>query len=315
MHEEMPIRIDDRIDLIDGFDLGLPGRTGTYVIDEDELTLIETGPSPSVKYIKQGLVSLGYSLEDVKYIIVTHVHLDHAGGAGLLLTECPNAQVVVHPRGFRHLADPTKLIAGAKAVYGESFSDLFDPIIPIPEERLLEKEEGDTLTIGENCTLKFLDTPGHAKHHFSIYDPVSNGLFTGDAVGIQYQELLDEGIHFFLPSTSPNHFDPEVMHATMERVKGMKPNRIYYGHFGMTQHVQEALSQVSEWLDIFVEEGKKVYSNGGTDIELAERLLQRLETHLRTLDIGDDHDIYTILKVDTEVSAMGIMDYFQKTKQ
>ena len=174
MLEEMPVRIDDRIDLIDGFDLGLPERTGTYVIDEEELTLIETGPSPSIKHVKQGLVSLGYSLEDVKYIIVTHVHLDHAGGAGLLLTECPNAQVVVHPRGIRHLEDPSKLIAGAKTVYGESFSDLFDPIIPIPEDRLVEKGEGDTLTIGENCTLEFLDTPGHAKHHLSIYDPVSN---------------------------------------------------------------------------------------------------------------------------------------------
>ncbi|HLQ72015.1 MAG TPA: MBL fold metallo-hydrolase, partial [Bacillota bacterium] len=107
MEEKLPIRIDDRIDLIDGFDMGLPERTGTYVIKEDELTLIETGPSPSVEHIKQGLVSLGFSLDDVKHIIVTHVHLDHAGGAGLLLESCPNAQVIVHPRGYRHLEDPT----------------------------------------------------------------------------------------------------------------------------------------------------------------------------------------------------------------
>lgn len=312
MQEEIPIRIDDRIDLIDGFDLGLPERTGTYVIDEEELTLIETGPSPSVKYIKQGLVSLGYSLEEVKYIIVTHVHLDHAGGAGLLLEDCPNAQVVVHPRGFSHLADPEKLIKGAKAVYGESFYDLFDPIIPIPEERLIEKDEGDTLTIGTNCTLEFFNTPGHAKHHFSIYDPVSNGLFTGDTVGVRYETLIEDGVNFFLPTTSPNHFDPEAMHESIDRIRNMNLNRIYYGHFGMTQNIQEALGQVSEWLDIFVAEGEKVVDNGKTDVELSRTLLNRLQSYLRTLDVEDDHDVYTVLKVDMQVCAMGIIDYFQK---
>src|SRR5699024_5587550 len=254
MEEKLPIRIDDRIDLIDGFDMGLPVRTGTYVIKEDELTLIETGPSPSVEHIKQGLVSLGLSLDDVKYIIVTHVHLDHAGGAGLLLESCPNAQVIVHARGYRHLEDPTKLIKGAKAVYGETFSDLFDPIVPIPEERLMEMGEGDTLSIGPKCMLEFLDTPGHAKHHFSIYDPVSNGIFTGDAVGIRYEQLIDDDVDFFLPSTSPNHFDPEVMHQTIQRVREMNVSRIYYGHFGMTLKIDKALNDVSEWLDVFAEE-------------------------------------------------------------
>lgn len=315
MEETLPIRVDDRIELIDGFDLGMPGRTGTYVIQEEELTLIETGPSPSVKYIKEGLIALGYSLDDVKYIVVTHVHLDHAGGAGLLLEECQNAQVVVHPRGYRHLADPTKLIAGAKMVYGESFSDLFNPIVPIPEERLLEKSEGDTLEIGANCTLEFLDTPGHAKHHFSIYDPISNGLFTGDAVGIRYEDLIDDGVNFFLPSTSPNHFDPEVMLETINRVQEMGLTRIYFGHFGMTLKIDEALKQVSQWLDVFVAEGEKVIEKGETHVELSENLLQRIKTYLRTLDIDDDHDVYTILKVDAEVSAMGIIDYFQKLEQ
>lgn len=312
MEEKLPIRIDDRIELIDGFDMGLPERTGTYVIKEDELTLIETGPSPSVEHIKQGLVSLGLSLDDVKHIIVTHVHLDHAGGAGLLLESCPNAQVIVHPRGYRHLEDPTKLIKGAKAVYGETFSDLFDPIVPIPEERLMEMGEGDTLAIGSQCTLEFLDTPGHAKHHFSIYDPVSNGIFTGDAVGIRYEQLTDDDVDFFLPSTSPNHFDPEVMRQTIQRVREMDVSRIYYGHFGMTLKIDEALKDVSEWLDVFTREGKRIVEQGGTHTELAERLFKRVQTYLRDQGIDDDHEVYTILKVDMEVSAMGIIDYMNK---
>src|SRR5699024_1559836 len=156
-----------------------------YVIGEEALTLVETGPSPSVKYIKQGMEDLGFTLDQVQYIIVTHIHLDHAGGAGLFIQACPNATIVVHPKGARHLADPKRLASSARAVYGDSFQELFEPIVPVPEERLLVKGEGDTLKIGPDCTLTFYDTPGHAKHHFSIYDPVSNGIFTGDTVGIR----------------------------------------------------------------------------------------------------------------------------------
>jgi glyoxylase-like metal-dependent hydrolase (beta-lactamase superfamily II) len=118
MKNTKPLDLGKQIHLIDGFDLGMPGRTGTYVIQEEQLTLIETGPSPSVPYVLQGLRDLGLSPEDVKYIIVTHIHLDHSGGAGLLLKDCPNATVVVHPRGARHLADPSRLIESARSVYG-----------------------------------------------------------------------------------------------------------------------------------------------------------------------------------------------------
>lgn len=315
MQQKGLIRLDDRISLIDGFDLGVPSRTGTYVIDEPELTLIETGPSPSVRYIKQGLATLGFSLEQVKYIVVTHVHLDHAGGAGLLIRECPNATVIVHQRGARHLADPKKLVAGARAVYGDSFSELFDPIIPIPKDRLVTKTEGDTLEIGPDCTLQFLNTPGHAKHHFSIYDPKSNGMFTGDTVGIRYEQLSRDGINFFLPSTSPNHFDPNAMHLSIQRLAEMKLDRIYFGHFGMSDQIEEALRQVREWLDIFVEEGEQVMAEGkGYDI-LSSRLLERVRIHLREQGVPDDHDVYILINLDMQVSALGIVDYFQKLKQ
>lgn len=314
MQAKQPIHIDNRINLIDGFDLGKPERTGTYVIDEQDLTIVETGPSPSVKYVKEGLKSLGFSLEDVKYIIVTHVHLDHAGGAGLLMKDCPNARVVVHPKGARHLIDPKRLAAGARAVYGESFAELFDPIVPVPEEKLLVKGEGDELKIGPECTLEFLDTPGHAKHHFSIYDPGSNGIFTGDTVGIRYDQLIHDGIDFFLPSTSPNHFDPSAMHQAIKRIRDLHVDRIYYGHFGMTSLINEALDQVSEWLDIFVEEGEKTFAAEEGYAELATRLLYRVKEHLRQLNVPDNHDVYILINLDMQVSALGIIDYFQKLK-
>src|SRR5699024_5684409 len=142
MQYKEPIQLDERIHLIDGCDVGLPEKTGTYVIHERDLTLIETRPSPSVKHIKQGLEHLGISLGEMKYIVGTNIDQDHAGGARLLLRDCPSDRVVVHPRGKRHLAAPEKLMAGARAGYGDNFSDLFDLVIPIPEERLLVKNEG-----------------------------------------------------------------------------------------------------------------------------------------------------------------------------
>lgn len=314
METKKPIRIDERIYLIDGFDLGKPARTGTYVVDEQDLTLVETGPSPSVKYVKEGLVSLGFSLTDVKYIIVTHIHLDHAGGAGLLIKDCPNAKVVVHPKGARHLIDPKKLAAGARAVYGESFAELFDPIVPVPEEKLLIKGEEDELKIGPECTLEFLDTPGHAKHHFSIYDPISNGIFTGDTVGIRYDQLIRDGIDFFLPSTSPNHFDPSAMQKAIIRIKDMNVDRIYYGHFGMTQEIEKALDQASYWLEVFVEEGEKAFAAGEGYAEIATRLSYQVKEHLRGLGVPDNHDVYILINLDMQVSALGIIDYFQKIK-
>lgn len=312
MTEKNPIKLNDRIYLIDGFDLGVAERTGSYVIDEEELTIVEIGPSPSVQHFKKGLDLLGFSLNQVKYIIVTHIHLDHAGGAGLLLQECPNAKVVVHKRGARHLAAPERLIAGARAVYGEKFSALFDPIIPIPEERLLVKGEGDTLTISSTCTLKFLDTPGHANHHFSIYDPVSNGIFTGDTVGIRYEQLIDEGIQFFLPSTSPNQFNPIEMRKAIARLLKMNLDYIYFGHYGMTDNPKAALHQVDDWLTIFMEEGEAVLAEQKGQDELSKRLLARVKEHLDMQGVKNDHEVYFLIRLDIQVSSMGIIDYLTK---
>jgi len=310
-----PIKLDERIYLIDGFDLGVPGRTGTYVIDEEELTLIETGPSPSVKYIKEGLSKLNRPLEEVKYIIVTHVHLDHAGGAGLLLEDCPNASIVVHPRGEKHLVDPQKLAGGARAIYGNSFSELFDPIKPVPQDRVVVKEEGDILQINYDCLLQFWDTPGHAKHHFSIYDPVSNGMFTGDTTGVRYESLIRDGVDLYLPSTSPNHFNPNDMKASIERIKGKNLDRIYFGHFNMTEDVDNALNQVSEWLDVYMEIAEEAIAKGKRYDELSQLLMDRVKGYLREQGIDDDHEAYVMINLDMQLGALGIVDYYQKIKQ
>lgn len=312
LEKKEPIDLGNRIHLIDGFDLGYPGRTGTYVLHEERLTLIETGPSPSVPYVKDGLKDLGIDLADIQYIIVTHIHLDHAGGTGLLLKDCPNAKVVVHPRGQRHLADPSKLIAGARQVYGGTFDELFDPVVPIPEDRLITKEDGDTLKIGPDCVLTFYDTPGHAKHHFSIYDPVSDGLFTGDTVAVRYHQTEDQGLTFYLPTTSPNQFDPDEMVKQIRRFRDMNVDRIYFGHFGMSTHPEAAYQQSEEWIPRFVEAGEQALENDEGIGGIQNRLHALVKAYLREKNIPDDHPVYKLLQLDFSVCAMGIADYLQK---
>ncbi|MFO7263110.1 MAG: MBL fold metallo-hydrolase [Bacillaceae bacterium G1] len=308
------------ISLIDLYDMGFENRTGCYVFREERVVL-ETGPSPSIPHLLDGLKTLNIAPESIRYIIVTHIHLDHSGGAGRLLTHCPNAQVVVHPRGARHLIDPSRLIASAKVVYGEKFDQFFHPIVPVPEDRILTRSDGDTLTIGPERTLQFLDTPGHALHHFSVYDPVSNGIFSGDTAGIRYNQLEEEGIPFFLPTTSPNQFDPEAMRASIERFRAMHIDRLYFGHYGMTTLVDEAFRQVTHWLDRFVALGQQFVAQHDVSMEniakqtfaLANQLMQAVRDHLTAQGVAANHRVYDILTLDSQVDAMGILDYLLKT--
>ncbi|TFB19508.1 MBL fold metallo-hydrolase [Filobacillus milosensis] len=314
-----PIDLGNEMTLIDLYDLKMPGRTGSYVLHAEELTIVETSASPSVPYLLEGLKQLEIDLEDVKHIIVTHIHLDHAGGVGLFLEKCPNAKVYVHPKGKRHLADPSKLIAGARAVYGEKFDELFDPIVPVPEDRLVEMSEGDTLDIGDGRVLTFYDSPGHAKHHFSIHDSLSNGVFTGDTIGVYYPQA--EGLNFVLPSTSPNQFDPDAMLDSLAKIEGLHVDQIYFGHYGRSRDPKHVYGQIRFWLPRFVEAGEKVFEEmpEASFEEKTEKVAENLEnlvtTHLVEQNIPSDHVVYKYLNLDLKVCAMGIVDYLMKQNQ
>ncbi|RSD28194.1 MBL fold metallo-hydrolase [Mesobacillus subterraneus] len=311
-----PVQLSEKLFLIDDYDLSIAERTGTYLLMEDELTLIETSASPSIPHILDGLKSMNVTPADIQYIIVTHIHLDHAGGTGLMLQKCPNAKVVVHPKGARHLADPSRLIQGAKAVYGEKFDQLFDPIIPIPEGRLVVKGDGDSLEISHGLKLEFLDTPGHANHHFSIYHPALKGVFTGDTAGIFYPQLYREGIEFYLPSTSPNQFDPEKMRHSIGRYKDLGIERIFFGHYGMSENPAAVFKQVEEWLEVFLEEAKLAVSQeihpDQQVQEITRTIYGKIKAHLTEQGLNENHPIYELLHLDINVSAMGLAHYFQK---
>ncbi|BCB03168.1 MBL fold metallo-hydrolase [Bacillus sp. KH172YL63] len=306
-------RIDSRISLVDLMDLSMHERTGSYIIKEKSLTIIETSASPSIPHLKKGLSKLNINLEDIQYIILTHIHLDHAGGAGLFLQECPNATVIVHPKARRHLVDPSRLISGAKAVYGDKFDALFHPIIPIPEERIRVMEDRESLDLSETCTLTFYHTPGHANHHFSILDSVSNGMFTGDTSGIQYRVGPKR---FYFPSTSPNQFNPDQMRHAIQLYKECRLDRLYFGHFGETDQVTYALSEVEEHLERFMEISKEHFVPSLPFEENVKNVTSALfhyaSNWMTRHDVAPDHPVRELLILDMQVSAMGIVDYFMK---
>lgn len=197
--------------------------------------LIDVGVAPAAPRVLAALEALGIAREQVDWVLVTHVHLDHAGAAGALMQALPKARLVVHPRGAPHMVDPSKLIAGATAVYGaEQMQAEFGDILPVPEERVTVAEDGFRLDWGGRALL-FLDTPGHARHHYCVYDPLSRGVFSGDTFGLSYRDFDTDAGPWIYPTTTPVQFDPPALHASIERLMELGPERIYLTHFGMVQ--------------------------------------------------------------------------------
>ncbi|WP_019242483.1 MULTISPECIES: MBL fold metallo-hydrolase [Bacillus] len=304
-------QINSTIFCIDCHDLQRKNRTGSYILKGKKSTLIETSASPSIPYILSGLEQLEVNLETIEHIIVTHIHLDHAGGAGLLLEKCPNADLIVHPKGARHLVDPSRLIAGARAVYGDDFDSLFNPILAIPKERIKIVEHGEELIL-EDRKLTFYHTPGHANHHISIHDSLSNGIFTGDTTGIHYQELDQNQISLILPSTSPSQFNPEAMLQSVSLIEQIDPSIIYFGHYGHSSKPNEMYKQIRYWLPIFIECGEKAMiscEDTNERVQLtSELLLNEIKKYLPDGEVENNTALKEILDLDLQVSSMGIID-------
>ena len=187
--------------------------------------------------VLDALRSLGLPLTRVDYVFLTHVHLDHAGGAGAMMQTFPEARLVVHPRGVRHMADPAPLFAAVQAVYGaDAAEQLYGELVPVPVERILAAGDGHTLDLGGR-TLVCLDTPGHARHHLSLLDTHSGGLFAGEAFGISLRELDVDGRASILPAIAPTQFDPAAMQASVGRILALQPPALYLAHFGRIRDV------------------------------------------------------------------------------
>jgi len=209
------------------------GLACCYLVQRgDDYAFVETGTAPGVPRLLALLDARGIAREQLRYVIPTHVHLDHAGGAGALMQALPAAKLVAHPRGARHLIDPAKLIAGAQAVYGgEAVRRMYGEIVPVPEARVIVADDGLRLPFGDD-ELLFVDTPGHARHHFCVWDAVSRSFFTGDSFGLSYRDFDGPGGAFLLPTTTPVQFEPDAWLQTLQRLLSFAPQRMFLTHFG-----------------------------------------------------------------------------------
>ncbi len=218
------------------------------LVESGRAAFVETNTEHAVPTLLRALEDQGLTPEHVDYVIVTHAHLDHAGGAGELMRLCPNAKLLAHPRAAKHLIDPTKLIASAKVVYGEQrFAQLYGEIKPIAAERVQVMEDGTQHVWGER-TLRFLHTRGHANHHMCIHDSGANTVFSGDAFGLAYPGLQSQGL-FIFPSSSPTDFDPIEAKASIKKILATGATSVYLTHFGKLTALAQAAEQLEDHLE------------------------------------------------------------------
>jgi len=302
-----------RLDLIPNDQLN---TTSGYLIRDRRVLIIETGASPSNGVILQGLQALGLSPAAVDAIFVTHIHLDHAGGAGLLMQQCPNARLLVHAKGKPHLVDPTKLINGAREVYGRDFSPMFDPLLAVEEERIQVVTTGDRFALSENRFLEFHEAPGHALHQLIGRDTASEGIFSGDAAGVYYDRLAaDFGFALCMPSTTPTQFDPVAMTRTLDRMIALQPKWLYFTHFGKAGPAIQLLEQVKSRVPYFAEDCSRFYAETRSIERLTDFMQQRIVRELKQAGLPDQVPDLATLRFQGELNAKGIAAYVARLEK
>lgn len=222
------------------------------IVEDDRVAFIDTGTNDTLPNALAALSKIGVDAAAVDFVILTHIHLDHAGGAGAMMQAFPEAKLVVHPRGARHMAEPSKLVAGVAAVYGPDFvRRVYGDIIPVPPGRIIEAVDGHALSLAGR-KLTCIDTPGHARHHNCIVDEQTGGIFTGDIFGLSYRELDVDGRQFIFPTTTPSQFDPAAMRGSIERLEKLSPPAMYLTHYGQLHDVARRGRDLRRRLDAVV---------------------------------------------------------------
>ena len=284
-----------------------------YMIeDQGEVAFIDTGTANSIPLVMELLSEKGISPEDVKYVMPTHVHLDHAGGTGQMMQQFPNAKLVIHPYGARHMIDPTKLIAGTLAVYGEEiFNRDYGELIPVEESRVIEAGDGHEITLGER-TFTCFDTPGHARHHLCFWDNKTSSFFTGDTFGIAYPELGTEKGSFILLPTTPVQFDPDAWHATLDRLVSHSPQQMFLTHYCAIDEIDALANELHRQIDDYVAIAKAADTDKPYEA-IYQRLIayhrEKLAEHGCKLP---EQEISKILDMDIGLCAQGLEVWLQR---
>jgi len=233
---------------IDTLMSGYSGITAGYLVVADKPCLVETGTAKSAPVVREALAEHGLGPGDLATVVVTHIHLDHAGGVGDIAAAYPNAEVVVHELGARHLVDPSKLMASAQRVYGPLMDEVFGPLLPTPGERVRAVGDEARVDLGNGRDLLVRYSPGHAKHHVALFDETTGDLYVGDAAGIYVPEA-----DLVRPATPPPDFDLDVALDSLRLFRAMRPQRLLFSHYGPVTHVEDILDRSEEELRLWVE--------------------------------------------------------------
>jgi glyoxylase-like metal-dependent hydrolase (beta-lactamase superfamily II) len=324
--EEAGLESDPRAPLVTDYDNGVsaidadylrPGLAAIHLIQENgQAALVDTGTSSSVPGVMNALREKNVAPADVAYVFLTHIHLDHAGGAGEFMHKLPNARLVVHPRGARHMVDPARLIASATTVYGDAeFKRIYRTIRPVDANRIIEAPDGFRLDFNGRPLL-FLDTPGHARHHYCILDERYQSFFTGDTFGLSYREFDVDGMEFVFPTTTPVQFDPVAAHGSLDRLMSYHPSYAFLTHYGRVGHLARHADEMHDLIDAHVTLALKLRAYGpgrsaALGEELGSLLLNRILGHGCKLP---EEEIRSLLSLDVGLNAQGLENWLDHSK-
>jgi len=283
------------------------------VVDDGRAAFVDTGTTHSVPNLLAALAHKGIDRAQVDWVLATHVHLDHAGGAGALMRELPNARCAVHPRGARHLVEPSRLIAGSIAVYGEErYRKLYGEIVPIDASRVFQPEDGATITLGKR-SLEFIHTPGHALHHYCIVDREHELVFTGDTFGLSYRDFDVDGREFIIPTTTPVHFDPEALCLSVDRIMSYAPRSVFLTHYGEVRDLARLAREMKERVVAYVDLALRYRDAKNRAAELRHGMSAMIATWLDAHGFPrDDERRQRLLDDDIDLNCQGLEHWLDR---
>jgi len=297
-------RIEEHIHLIDLEPAGVEDLIASYVLKGNRVGIIESGPSSTVQNLLSGLKELNVKPEDVAYVAVSHIHLDHGGGAGILLKHLPRAKLIVHPRGAPHMVIMEKLWNQATHVLGERITRIYGRPEPVPQERIITAADGMVIDLGDDVKLKVVETLGHASHHLSYYDKLSDGIFTGDSAGI-YVDKADVVV-----PTSPPPFRLDIALASIDKMIRLKPKSLYYTHFGKGTDAVERLRTYKEQLKLWARIAKEGIERGEDLKMISRRIFENDKAVQKAADFIKDNPVLSVTVLNESVE--GVMRFVEK---
>lgn len=288
---------------------GRPGLAAIHlIVHRGRAAIVDTGCNASVPRVLTALASLGVAPDAVDWVILTHVHLDHAGGAGSLMCALPQARLLAHPRAVRHIVDPARLWEGTAAVYGaERAFELYGRLVPVARERIVAATDLMDIDLAGR-RLRVLDTPGHARHHICIWDEGARAFFTGDTFGFSYRELDVDGRAFVMPTTTPTQFDPAAMHASIDRLMCYQPTALYLTHYSRVAEPDRLAADMHRLIETFVAVALAARGEGvARHVEILAGLEQVVRDEAARQGWAlDEEDSVALMRMDLELNAQGL---------